>query len=115
MIHGDDTTARQEALEREAALMTMKYVRGDLDSVQQMEQSMMQITALLAQFANLVTEQQESVQDIHQKTGAAKENVSKGQEELIKAKDRTVQSSHYTATAIFVLTLVLLLFHELRP
>jgi hypothetical protein len=90
-------------------------VHHDLDSVQQMEQRMVDITALLSQFASLVTEQQEFVQEIYEVTSDAKANVDKGQEELLKAKETVQAGKHYTAKAITAMGILMLVLHWVVP
>lgn len=101
-----------ETLQQESLLIASNH---DLDSVQQMEQRMLDITSLLSQFTSLVSEQQEFVQDIYESTSAAKSNVDKGQEELIKAKETVKAGKNYTAKAITAMGLLLLVLHWVRP
>lgn len=101
------------ALQQEAIQLQAK-THSDLDSVQKMEQTMVDITALLSQFANLVTEQQEDVWEIHDATVSTKENLQKGQENLMDAAERTASSKHYMATAITAMGVLLLLLNWLR-
>lgn len=104
----------QAALQQEALVLQAK-ADNDLDAVQAMEQSMVDITTLLAQFANLVSEQQRDVQDIYSNTKDAKENLDQGQEQLIQAKEQTQASSHWMAKTICAMTLLMLFFHAVRP
>lgn len=106
-------TAAAAVLQQEAILLQAK-THNDLDSVQKMEQTMVDITALLSQFASLVSEQQEDVWEIHDSVVSTKENLQKGQENLIDAKERTSASKHYMATAITAMGVLLLLFNWLR-
>ncbi|GKY99968.1 hypothetical protein MPSEU_000950400 [Mayamaea pseudoterrestris] len=101
-----------ETLQQESLLLAVNH---DLDSVQLVEQRMVDITTLLSQFASLVTEQQEFVQDIYETTSDAKTNMDKGQEELIKAKETVKAGKHYTAKAIFVMGVLLLVLHWVVP
>jgi hypothetical protein len=110
----DDRASMAAALQQEAVLLQAK-THSDLDSVQKMEQTMMDITALLSQFADLVSEQQEDVWEIHDATISTKENLQKGQENLIDAKERTAASKHYMATAITVMAVMLLILNWLLP
>jgi t-SNARE complex subunit (syntaxin) len=80
-----------------------------------MEQSMVDITALLSQFSELVASQQENVWNIHDATATTKENMEQGQEELVDATARTKASRHWTATGITAMGLILLIFHWIRP
>jgi len=100
------------ALKQESLLLAVNH---DLDSVQQMEQRMMDITQLLSQFASLVSEQQEFVQDIYETTSDAKSNVEKGQEELVKAKETAKASKHFMAKAITSMGVALLILHWIKP
>jgi hypothetical protein len=110
----NDRASMAAALQQEAVLLQAK-THSDLDSVQKMEQTMMDITALLSQFSDLVSEQQEDVWEIHDATISTKENLQKGQENLIDAKERTAASKHYMATAITVMAVMLLILNWLLP
>ena len=107
-------TLFEQSLQQEAALLQETIVQSDLDSVQKMEQRMVEITTLIGQFSNLVSEQQEEILDIAQHAQETKQNMTKGQENLVDATERTRQSKHYLAWTIFGLTLTLLFFHTLR-
>jgi len=98
-------------LEREAALLTAS-LQNDLDSVHQVEASMSEITRLLAQFSDLVTEQQAEITNIHDTTVESQRNVEKGQDHLIDAAERTKKSRHYMASIIFGMALLLLFFNQ---
>lgn len=104
----------QEELQQEAALLMVQMVNSDLDSVQKMEQRMTEITTLIGQFSNLVSEQQEDIWDIAKNAEKTKENMDKGQENLIDATERTKRSKHYLAWTIFAMSMVLLFFHTLK-
>jgi hypothetical protein len=117
-MHSDDpyvtsAPAVSRELQQEALLLTAS-LQGELDSVQQMEHMMVDITTLLSQFAELVAEQQENVFEIRDASASAKQNVESGEEELLKARERTDQSSHYMAKAIFGMALLLLFFNWIR-
>jgi hypothetical protein len=103
----------EEDLQQEAALLLVA-VHNDLDSVQKTEQRMVQITTLISQFSNLVSEQQEGILQIHDSAQETKENIDKGQENLVDAAERTKRSRHYLAWSIFAMSMTLLLFHTLR-
>ena len=109
-----ETQDFEQSLQQEAALLQETIVQSDLDSVQKMEQRMVEITTLIGQFSNLVSEQQEEILDIAQHAQETKQNMTKGQENLVDATERTRQSKHYLAWTIFGLTLTLLFFHTLR-
>ena len=108
----ESTTAAM--LQQESILLQMK-TNNDLDSVQQMEQTMLDITTLLSQFTNLVVEQQDNIQTIYDTTATTHDNIQKGTENLHEAKVRVQSSKHYMATMIFSMGIILLLFHWLRP
>jgi hypothetical protein len=95
-------------------LATTMIATSDLDSVQKMEQKMVEITTLIGQFSNLVQEQQEQIISVHESAVETKENITKGQENLVDAADRTKQSKHYKAMIIFAMGCILLFFHILR-
>lgn len=102
-----------EDLHQEAAML-MVSIQSDLDSVQKVEQRMVEITTLIGQFANLVSEQQEEIWNIHDSAEQTKENMDKGQENLINATERVKRSKHYMAKIVFAMSLTLLFFHILR-
>ncbi len=104
----------QDELQQEAVLLQETIVQSDLDSVQKMEQRMVEITTLIGQFANLVSEQQEDILDIAHHAHETKQNMTKGQENLVDATERTKRSKHYLAWTIVGLSLTLLFFHTLR-
>jgi len=104
----------QQELQKEAVLLEAS-LQNDLDSVYQVEQRMTEITALLSQFSTLVSEQQEEIVTIHDTARSSKENVSKGQESLVDAKERTKRSKHYMATVVWSVALILLFFNYVTP
>jgi hypothetical protein len=106
--------SHRDVLEREAAQLEL-VAHSDLDAVQQMERHMVDITALLSQFANLVSDQAADVSLIYHATHDAKDNVDQGQRNLLEARERTEASRHYLATAIAMLGVLLLAFHWIRP
>lgn len=103
-----------DELQEEAAQLQVTIVQSDLDSVQKMEQRMVEITTLIGQFSSLVSEQQEEILDIAQHAQETKQNMTKGQENLVDATERTKRSKHYLAWTIFGLSMTLLFFHTLR-
>jgi t-SNARE complex subunit (syntaxin) len=115
---GDDPQQEEEhhnnMLHQEAVLLTAT-LQNDLDSVQQVEARMTEITSLLAQFSNLVSDQQAEIENIHETTVKSQENVSKGQDHLIDAAERTKQSQHYMATVVFLMAMLLLFFNYITP
>ena len=105
----------EEELQAESAQLTAALIaNNDLDSVQQMETRMVEITTLIGQFSNLVQDQQEQVQQVHESAKETKDNLDKGQENLVDAAERTKQSKHYKAYLILTMAAILLFFHILR-
>lgn len=105
----------ENELETESVqLATTLIANKDLDSVHQMETRMVEITTLIGQFSNLVQDQQEQVLQVHESAKETKDNLDKGQENLIDAAERTRESKHYKAWLIFFLTMILLFFHIVR-
>jgi hypothetical protein len=100
-------------LQQESVLL-QATMQNDLDSVQLIEQRMVDITALISQFSNLVSDQQEEIWQIHEAAQDTKENITRGQENLVDAADRANSSRHYKATIISFLSLALLFFHFLK-
>jgi t-SNARE complex subunit (syntaxin) len=100
-------------LQQEAALSTVA-VQNDLDTVKQMEQNMVNVATLISQFSNLVTEQQEEIWQIHDAAENTKDNMEKGQENLVDAAERTKWSKHHMAWSVFAMAVTLLFFHALR-
>lgn len=109
------TTTSYAALEEESMLLqsTLLQQHGDLDSVQHLEQTMVDITTLLSQFANLVAEQQENVWDIADSAVTTKDNIEKGQENLQQATEATAASRHLLAQGIVAMACLLLLLNWL--
>jgi hypothetical protein len=103
----------EEDMQLEAVMLTVA-VQNDLDSVQKMETRMVQITTLISQFSNLVCEQQEEIWQIHDSAKETKENIDKGQENLVDAAEKTKRSKHYMAWTIFAMSMTLLFFHTLK-
>lgn len=106
--------AEPQDLQQEAVLLKAS-LENDLDQVQKMETTMVNITKLLSEFADLVAGQQEDILHIHDAAETSKENVQKGQEKLLDAADRTQQSKHYMASAITAMGVMLLVVHWIRP
>lgn len=101
-------------LRQEAVLLTAT-LQNDLDSVQQVEARMTEITSLLAQFSNLVSDQQTEIENIHETTVKSHDNVSKGQDHLVDAAERTKKSRHYMASVVCIMAMLLLLFNYITP
>lgn len=109
----DDSQVEEQyssMLQREAVLLTAT-LQNDLDSVQQVEARMTEITALLGQFSNLVSEQQMEISTIHETTVKSQQNVEKGQDHLVDAAERTKKSRHLMATVVFCMGITLLFFN----
>ncbi|KAL3909497.1 MAG: hypothetical protein SGILL_008067, partial [Bacillariaceae sp.] len=104
----------EDLQEETMQLSTQLIASNDLDSVQQMETRMVEITTLIGQFSNMVQEQQEQVLEVHEASRETKENMDKGQENLVDATERTKASKHYKAWVIFGMAFTLLFFHTLR-
>lgn len=107
--YSDAAQLQQESMLIEATL------NSDLESVTQMEKMMINITTLLSQFAELAQEQQEDVWEINKTTADTKENMDKGKDQLIDAKERTASSKHYMAKTIAVLGILLLILNWIVP
>ncbi|KAG7372030.1 hypothetical protein IV203_018173 [Nitzschia inconspicua] len=105
----------EEDLQEETAqLSTALIASSGLDSVKQMETRMVEITTLIGQFSNLVQQQQEQVLHVYDTAQETKENMQKGQENLVDATVRTKQFKHYKAWVIFAMAMILLFFHILK-
>jgi hypothetical protein len=105
----------EEDLRTESAQLTTTLIASnDLDSVHQMETRMVEITTLIGQFSNLVQDQQEQVLQVHESAKETKDNIDKGQENLIDAAERTKQSKHYKAWLILAMAAILMFFQILR-
>jgi hypothetical protein len=105
----------EEDLRTESAQLTTTLIASnDLDSVHQMETRMVEITTLIGQFSNLVQDQQEQVLQVHESAKETKDNIDKGQENLIDAAERTRQSKHYKAWIILGMAAILMFFQILR-
>ena len=105
----------EEDLRSESVQLTTTLIASnDLDSVQQMETRMVEITTLIGQFSNLVQEQQEQIIQVHESAKETKDNLDKGQENLIDAAERTRKSRHYKAWSILAMSAILMFFQILR-
>ncbi len=102
-------------LQRESATLVATYQHSDLEGVKKVERNMVEITALLSRFTDLIIEQQDSVLNIHDQALKSKENVIKGQDQLVDAAKRGEKSNHPMATFIFLMALLLLLFNWITP
>jgi t-SNARE complex subunit (syntaxin) len=84
-----------------------------------LEQQMLDITALLSQFTQLVTQQQEDVLYIQDSAQTSLGNVKAGKEQLVQAsenkKQRNRTSRHLLAWIIVTLACTLLFFHWIIP
>lgn len=108
------TSQYQESLHHEALLLQANLT-NDLDTVQQVEARMTEITTLLSQFSALVSEQQHEIEGVYESTVQSKDNVQKGQDSLVDAAHRTQQSQHRMATVVFIMGLTLLFFNYFTP
>ena len=97
------------------ALLLQATLTSDLDTVQQVEARMTEITTLLSQFSALVSEQQGEIEGVYESTVQSQDNVQKGQDSLVDAAERTAQSKHRMATVVFIMGLTLLFFNHLTP
>jgi hypothetical protein len=109
----EDYTTQQ--LQRESAALLSTYQQSDLESVHKVERSMVEITQLVSKFTDLITEQQEDILMIHDQAVRSKENVDKGQDQLVDAARRGEKSSHPIATFIVFMALLLLFFNWIFP
>jgi hypothetical protein len=111
----EDEEESMEQLQRETAVLLATYQHSDMESVQKVERSMVEITTLLSRFTDLISEQQDSIFVIHDQATKSKENVDQGQNQLVDAADRGEKSKHPMATFIFLSAVLLLLFNWITP
>ena len=104
-----------DQLQQESATLLATYQHSSLDSVQKVERSMVEITTLLSRFTDLITDQSEDIFMIHDQALKSKENVDKGQDQLVDAARRGEKSKHPMAMFIFVMAILLLLFNWITP
>lgn len=104
-----------DQLRQESATLLATYQHSDLEGVQKVERSMVEITQLLSRFTDLITEQQEDIFMIHDQAIKSKENVDKGQDQLNDAVTRGKKSTHPMATFIVLAAILLLLFNWITP
>jgi hypothetical protein len=102
-----------EILEQEQLFLSTSVQSTKLDGVQKAESQMMQVTALLSQFANLIAEQQEEVQVIAESTKDSRKNVDSGREKLVQATEQKRKGRHYFAWIIFTMGLALLFLNTI--
>lgn len=111
MPYEEENDEHIEQLHRESAAILATYQHSDLEGVQKVERSMVEITSLLSRFTDLIQEQQEDIFMIHDQAVKSKENVDKGQDNLVDAANRGDKSKHPMATFIFFMALLLLFFN----
>jgi hypothetical protein len=111
----EDEEESMEQLQRETSVLLATYQHSDMESVQKVERSMVEITTLLSRFTDLISEQQDSIFVIHDQSIKSKENVDQGQNQLVDAADRGEKSKHPMATFIFISAILLLLFNWITP
>ena len=111
----EDEGEHMVQLQRESATLLATYQHSDLEGVQKVERSMVEITSLLSRFTDLMIEQQDSVLTIHDQALKSKENVDKGQDQLVDAANRGEKSKHPMATFIFSMAVLLLFFNWIIP
>lgn len=111
----EDEGEHMVQLQRESAALLATYQHSDLEGVQKVERSMVEITSLLSRFTDLIIEQQDSVLTIHDQALKSKDNVDKGQDQLVDAAKRGEKSNHPMATFIFSMAILLLLFNWITP
>ncbi|KAL7549766.1 hypothetical protein ACHAWF_013028 [Thalassiosira exigua] len=104
-----------DQLQRESATLLATYQHSDLEGVQKAERSMVEIASLLSRFTDLISEQQEDIFLIHDQALKSKENVDKGQDQLVDAADRGEKSKHPMATFVMAAAILLLLFNWITP
>jgi hypothetical protein len=102
-------------LQRESATLLATYQHSDMEGVQKVERRMVEITSLLSRFTDLIAEQQDSIFMIHDQALKSKENVVKGQDQLVDAANRGGESKHPMASFIFLSALLLLMFNWITP
>ena len=104
-----------EQLQRESAALLATYEHSDLEGVQKVERSMVEITQLLSRFTDLISEQQEDIFMIHDQAVKSKHNVDKGQDQLVDAAKRGEKNRHPMATFIVCMALILLFLNWILP
>jgi len=105
----------EEDLRTETAqLANILIASNDLDNVKQMETRMVEITTLIGQFSNLVQEQQEQVVQVHESAKETKDNLEKGENNLLDAAERTNKAKYYKAWLILGMAAILMFFQILR-
>lgn len=78
-----------------------------LTDIKAVEQKIIEITTLFSQFSTLVSDQQEDVIAVYTNTNQTKDNMTKGQEQLIDAEERITKSRHRMAKFIVGIGIVL--------
>lgn len=75
---------------------------------------MVEITTLIGQFSSLVQDQQEQVLQVRESAIETKDNIDRGQENLIDAAVRTKKSKNLKAWLILAMAAILMFFQILR-
>ncbi|KAK8810547.1 hypothetical protein WA158_007122 [Blastocystis sp. Blastoise] len=85
-------------------------LKTDLNSVQQLERNVSQITELLVQFSQHIMEQHERVDIIADNAEQSKYHIENGNEYLVKARDNSKSNTRFIALFFILLGLSLILF-----
>eukprot|EP00250_Pteridium_aquilinum_P005278 c15396_g1_i1 orf=398-1000(+) len=101
---------RQDLLEEETHALQVELTNL-LDTAQETERKMIEMSALNHLFATHVLHQAQQIEMLYQQALDATENVEKGNKEIRKAIDRTNSSRTFLLLFFFVLPLALLFLH----
>ena len=106
--------AFEESLALEGSILAAS-LHSELDAAEEMERQTTQIANLLTSFTNLVQQQSEQIGLIEETTKRAKEEVEKGGEELVTAKERNEKAGYTVPLIIAFLAWSLLFVNWITP
>ena len=109
-----DAEAFEESLALEGSILAAS-LHSELDAAEEMERQTTQIANLLTSFTNLVQQQSEQIGYIEESTRRAKEDVEKGGEELVTAKERGDKAGYTVPIIIAFMGWSLLFMNWMTP
>ncbi len=107
-------TKEKENLLKEAKLLHHKYNVEVIQS-QQIENTVMNISSLVGEFATLIQSQTEIVENIGDATDEVTKSIKKADDELLSTVERTQSQQWNMMIVISIFTTLLLLLHILSP
>lgn len=96
---------------RQENLMLEAQLQNVVEEARQMERKMVEISSLLDTFTEKVVEQHSDIEFIHDSAVQSKENITQGNEQLVKARDYGSGFGFFIFCFLTFLSLILLMLH----